>query len=112
MVILDDIKYALGILPGNDGFDEELLTYVNSYSASLVQFGLDEFDITIDEETLWPTLANLQLQALVKQYLVIRVKLMFDPSASETITRALEGSIPELVGRIQLIIEELEAALP
>lgn len=111
MTILDDVKYGLGVYPGNDGFDDELLMYINSVGATLVQFGVDEFDIEIEDQTDWPTLANQQIQALVKQYTIIRVKLVFDPSASETITRALEAMVPDLEGRIALIVEEV-AAVP
>ena len=110
MTVLDDVKYGLGIVPGNDGFDNELLMYINSVGAVLVQLGVAEYDISIDEETEWPTLDNQQIEALAKQYTIIKVKLTFDPSANQTITAALEGSLPELEGRIKLIIEEVEAA--
>ena len=110
MTILDDVKYGLGIVPGNDGFDNELLMYINAVGATLVQFGVIEYDISIDDETEWPVLDNQQIQALVKQYTIIKVRLVFDPSANQAITTALEGSLPELEGRIKLIVEQVEAA--
>lgn len=107
MTMLDDVKYGIGILPSNDGFDDELLMHMNSVGATLVQHGVDEFDLDIDNQTDWPTLGNQQIKALVKQYFIVKVKLVFDPSASETINKSLEGIIPELEGRIGLIVEEL-----
>lgn len=107
MTVLDDVKYGIGILPANDGFDNELLMHLNGVGATLVQLGVDEYDIDISEQTDWPVLGNQQIQALVKQYATIKVKLLFDPSASETITKALEGSVTELEGRIGIIVEEL-----
>jgi hypothetical protein len=109
MTILDDVKYGLGILPGNDGFDNELLMYINTVGAVLVQFGVSQYDIVIDDESEWPTLDNQQIEALVQHYTTIKVKLVFDPSANQTITTALEASLPELEGRIKLIVEEVEA---
>lgn len=111
MTLLDDIKYGIGINPGNDGFDNELLIHINSIAANLVQFGVIDYDVVIDEDTYWPILDNFQIESLVKQYIVIKVKLVFDPSASQSITAALERSIPELEGRIKLIVEEVEAGV-
>ena len=111
MTILDDVKYGLGIVPGNDGFDNELLMYTNGVGATLVQLGVGDYDISIDEETAWPALSNQQIEALVKQYTIIKVKLAFDPSANQAIANAMAGSLPELEGRIKLIIEEVEAAV-
>lgn len=111
MTILDDVKYGLGIIPGNDGFDNELLMYINGVGANLVQLGVVEYDIIVDEETEWPALDNQQIEALVKQYTTIKVKLIFDPSANQTITAALERSLPELEGRIKLVVEEVAAGV-
>jgi len=110
MTILDDVKYGLGILPTNDGFDNELLININSVAANLVQLGIIDYDIVIDDGTTWPVLVNFQIEALIKQYIIIKVKLIFDPSANQSITEALKGSLPELEGRIKLIVEE--EALP
>lgn len=107
MTILDDVKFGLGISPDNDGFDNELLMHINSNAAALVQIGVVEYDILIDEETDWPTLANQQIEALVKQWSTIKVKLIFDPSANESITKALTSSLPELEGRMSLVVEEV-----
>jgi len=111
MTILDDVKYGIGISPGNDGFDNELLIHINSVAANLVQFGLIDYDIVIDETNEWPILDTFQQEALVKQYIIIKTKLVFDPSANQTITGAYERVLPELEGRIQLLVEELEAGV-
>jgi len=111
LTILDDVKYGIGISPGNDGFDNELLIHINSVAANLVQFGLIDYDIVIDETNEWPILDTFQQEALVKQYIIIKTKLVFDPSANQTITGAYERVLPELEGRIQLIVEELEAGV-
>jgi hypothetical protein len=106
-LILEDTKIVLGIIPDNLGFDSELLMFINSAKASLVQFGLTEFDIDIDESTSWPTLDTEALTSLTKHYLMIKVKLTFDPTASETIAKIISGSVVELEGRINYEVEEI-----
>lgn len=107
MTILDDVKSSIGVSLSNDGFDEELLTYINSTAASLSQVGVDEFNISIDDGTEWPTLSTQELVALTKHYLILKTKILFDPSASDSINKALEASVPVLEGRISLIVFEL-----
>lgn len=110
MTILDDVKNGTSVGLFNDGFDDELLMLINSAAASLSQIGVSEFNIEIDDGTLWPTLATQELTALTKHYIVLKTKIAFDPSASEAINRALEASVPVLEGRISLIVFELTVA--
>ena len=106
-LILEDIKIGLGILPDNLGFDSELLMFTNSAKANLVQFGLTEFDIDIDESTVWPTLGSEALTSHSKFYLLIKVRQTFDPTASETIAKVIEASVVELEGRINYEVQEI-----
>lgn len=101
MVILTDIKTSLGILEDNLGFDSELLMFINSAAASLVQLGVAEMDIFIEEETEWPiTFPNDQVKFMVKHFISLKVRQTFDPVASETISNTLSSSATELEGRI------------
>ena len=106
-LILEDIKIVLGILPDNLGFDPELLMFINSAKATLVHFGLTEFDINIDENTEWPTLGSEAVMSHVKTYLLIKVKQNFDPTASETIANVMSSSVEELEGRITYEVQEI-----
>jgi len=112
MTILDDVKNGIGLGLTNDGFDPELLMYVNSIGAELSQIGVAEFDIEIDDGTEWPALATQELTNLVKEYLPLSTKLVFDSSASETISKAFQNRKVVLEGRISLIVEEQAAAVP
>ena len=60
-IIVDDIKNSFGIQQNNLGFDEELLGFINSASSSLVQLGVSELDIEIEDDTRWPTFRSIQL---------------------------------------------------
>ncbi len=106
-LILEDIKEFLGILPDNLGFDPELLFFVNSAKANLVQLGLTEFDIDIDESTAWPTLGTEALTSFAKHYMAGKTRQTFDPTASETISRIIDATLVELEGRINYEVEEI-----
>lgn len=106
-IILEDTKLALGILPDNLGFDAELLLFINSAKANLVHFGLVEFDISIDENTEWPTLGSEAVMSHVKTYVLLKVKQNFDPTASETISNTVSSSVLELEGRINYEVQEI-----
>ena len=100
MTILEDVKTSVGILPDNLGFDSEVSMFINSAASSLVQLGVAEIDILIEEETEWPDFPNNQVGSLVKHFISLKVRQAFDPVASETIANTLSSSATELEGRI------------
>ena len=106
-IILENIKVSLGILPDNLGFDSELLMFINSAKSSLVQLGVVELDISINEGTMWPTFPNNLLEAMSKQYIHVKVRQTFDPTASETISITMSSAVNELEGRIAHEIAEV-----
>ncbi len=106
-IILEDIKIVLGILPDNLGFDPELLFFVNSAKANLVHLGVTEFDIDIDESTVWPTLGTEALTSFSKHYMATKTRQTFDPTASETIAKVIDATLLELEGRINYEVQEI-----
>ena len=106
-IILEDVKTALGIIPDNLGFDSELLIHVNSAKSILVQLGVAELDIPVGPSTEWPTFPSDLVESLTQHYMYAKVKLTFDPSASETISRTISSSVTQLEGRIAHEIAEV-----
>lgn len=104
--IIEEIKSAIGIPPDNLAFDSELVIGLNAAKGILVQQGVDELDITIDDATLWPTFNNDVVGELSKEYLRLKFKVVFDPIASETIQNTLAKYLAELEARIRHEIEE------
>ena len=104
--ILDEIKQSLGIMPDNLGFDLDLLIFLNSAIVNLIQLGVTEMDITITEETAWPSFTISTVGDLVKHYLNLKSRQTFDPTASETIARTVSDSVMEVENRITHEIEE------
>lgn len=106
-IILEDMKATLGILPDNLGFDQELLMFINSAKSSLIQLGVVELDVEIEEETEWPEFPNSEMEALSKHYMSLKVRQTFDPIPSETIARTISSSATELEGRIAHEVAEV-----
>lgn len=104
--ILEDIKISLGVMPDNLGFDLELLIFLNSIKVNLVQLGVTEMDIDIDETIGWPTFTNDTVAALTKHYILVKARQAFDPTASETIAKTFDKSVIELEGRLAHEVEE------
>jgi hypothetical protein len=105
-LIIEDVKKALAIEPNNLGFDGELYVNINSAKSVLVQLGVTELDINIDETTNWPVFNSDVVGEFAKHYMVLKVKSIFDPTASETIQKTLSEGITALESRIVHELDE------
>ena len=108
-IILEDIKVGLGIMPDNLGFNLELIIFLNSIKVSLVQLGVTEMNIDIDETTAWPSFGEATVGGLIKHYVLVKARQAFDPTASETIEKTFQNSAIQLEGRIAHEVEETAA---
>lgn len=107
-LILSDIKYYSGIQPDDPSFDGELLINVMSGIGVVKQLGVNPVVFEVDSETTWATMfptITPSLLALVKNYLSLYVRRVFDASGSGTISNVLKQREDELVWRI---VEEVE----
>ena len=104
--IVEQVKSSLGVPVDNFGFDEELMIHINAAKSTLIQFGVDELDIDIDDTTVWPVFNSDIVGELSKQYIVLRVRVIFDPIASETIAKQFNEWLGILEARINHEIEE------
>lgn len=101
--ILTSIKKLLGIAEEYNHFDADLIMHINSVFAILTQLGvgpLDGFSIT-DNSAVWSDFIsdNTKL-SFVKSYTHLKVKLLFDPPLSSSVTDAMNRMISELEWRI------------
>lgn len=106
-IILQDVKTHVGILTDNLGFDSELLMFIGSAKANLVQLGVVELDIVLDASTEWPIFPNDTVGSLSKHYMYAKTRQLFDPIASETISDTMSDSVAELEGRIAHEVAEV-----
>lgn len=102
--ILYSVKDGLGDIPeGDNGFDNEIITCINSVFGTLNQIGVgpDDGFMIEDESTTWEDyLGDSKKLQMVKSYVILKVKQMFDPSQSSVLIEAQNKIIAELEWRI------------
>ena len=110
--ILKTIRKMIGgILIGDDEegpFDLDLIIHINSVLQTLNQLGcgVEDFEITGLGETwaefLGTSFPNLNM---VKSYVALKVRLMFDPPTSSTLLQAMKDQVDELEWRINCKVD-------
>lgn len=101
--ILLSIKKSLGITYDYTHFDLDIIQAINSVFSILTQLGVgpsDGFKI-VDETAKWSEYLNEDLTLnLVQSYMFGKVRLIFDPPASSTVTESMNRMLSELEWRI------------
>lgn len=101
--ILTSIKKMLGIMEEYEHFDMDLTIHINTVLSILTQLGIGPstgFSI-IDETTTWSDWTSLPKDLeLVKTYLFLRTRLLFDPPTSGSVASSYEDVIKELEWRM------------
>lgn len=108
MTMLEDIKTIIGVPVGTTAFDVELIFNLKAVISGLPQIGVEEYaGVTVDENSDWPAIADLDLGQLVQQFVVMKVKNEFNPKANQAISQTISEHMTELEGRIMLMVDEL-----
>lgn len=102
------IKKKLGITPDYHAFDEDVITAINSTLMIVNQLGVGKEGFVIeDEKALWTDfLGEDKSMEAVKDYIFIKVKLLFDPPTSSFVITALEKQASEYEFRLNVIAEQ------
>ena len=102
--ILTSIKKLLGITEEYTHFDADIIMHINSVFMILMQLGIgpaNGFSIS-DDSAVWSDfLSDATWFELVKSYVYIKVKLIFDPPQSGTLVSAMEKQASEFEWRCQ-----------
>lgn len=106
--ILTSIKKMLGITADYTHFDEDIIMHINSVFMILNQLGVgpsDGFYIE-DYTTVWADYIDdpSRLQ-MIKSYMYMKVKLLFDPPASSTVMKCIEDQIREFEWRLNVAVD-------
>ena len=105
--ILTSIKKLLGVAEDYSEFDEYIMTHINSVFLNLTQLGVGpEEGFMIEDNTAeWEDFINgsVQLQA-VKTYVYLKVRLLFDPPLSSSVTESINRMIAELEWRLNAAV--------
>lgn len=110
--ILNTIKNMLD-LPNTDDstYDTQLVLLINSAFATLTDLGAgpsEGFRI-YDSSEEWLDFETTRLVDFVKEYIYLRVKVVFDPPQSQMILEAYKQEISEKEWRIGRLIDERNA---
>ena len=108
--ILLSIKKLLGIESEYDCFDVDIIIHVNSVFLVLNQLGVgpeEPFEIFGDEEE-WTDFFSLSESIpinLVKSYMYLKVRLLFDPPNTGVLHEAMERQVQEFEWRLKVQAE-------
>lgn len=101
--ILDDIKKLLNLSKENTSFDTDIIIHINSVFMILNQLGVgpvEGFRIS-DSTTKWESyITNIDDLDSIKTYIYLKVKMIFDPPLSTTVTESFKESIKEFEWRL------------
>lgn len=114
--ILNSVKKMLGIEADYDHFDPDILMAINSTFTVLCQLGVgpdEEFSIE-GPETTWSDFFALCDKPinLVKSYIYLKTKLLFDPPTTGVLHEAMERQIQEFEWRLNVADENYELNNP
>ena len=105
--ILTSIKKVLGISEDYKHFDKDLIMHINSAFLILTQLGVgpsEGFYIT-DENDIWDDFTEGTNIELVKSYMYLKVKLLFDPPLSSAAIESTNRMIAEFEWRLNVAVE-------
>ena len=106
--ILQSVKKQLGITPDYTHFDADIITGINSAFMILNQLGVgpdDPFTITGADE-VWTDFIEDGKIELVKSYIPLRVKLLFDPPTNSFLVENINRQIAEFESRMNIEAEK------
>ena len=107
--ILQTVKVMLGYLTQEGDtpdpeFDMPFIVYINSAMNTLTQLGYgpeNGYEITGYDETWSDYLESNKNFNMIKEYISLKVKQMYDPGNSSALTTQIEKKIAELEWRIR-----------
>lgn len=106
--ILLSTKVVLGLDEGYDAFDADITTFINSALSILDQLGVgvDGGFFILGEDEIWDDL-NLPANQLnlVKTYIFLKVRMLFDPPTTSFTIAAYEKQLEEYEFRLMTFVE-------
>lgn len=109
--ILNTTKHMLGVEPEYTHFDNDIINDINAAINVLSQIGAVKKDYAIEgpTETFEDMMGDdLKKAMMVKTYIYHKVKLMFDPPLSGSVSDIIEKQIAELEWRLNVELDNPE----
>ena len=106
--ILDNLKRDLGVVVDDDVFDGEIIMAANTAFMTLHQLGVGPSDVFIltDNTQIWNDFTtDVDRLPMIKSYVFIRTRLLFDPPSNSQLASALEDQRKEYEWRLNSAVE-------
>ena len=103
--ILTSIKKLLGVAEDYTHFDTDIIFHINSVFATLSQIGIKPEGFSIEDKyTTWDEYLNdSTCLHLVKVYVQLKVRLLFDPPSSSIVQASIDSHIKEYEWRLSIL---------
>ena len=101
--ILLSVKDYLSVSPEEDAFDQELILHINSAFMILRQLGVGPETpfVVEDETTTWQEFTDDDsILPVIKSYVTLKVRTLFDFPNSSSLSEALKNAISEYEWRL------------
>lgn len=107
--ILESIRRGCQIDQDSDDFDEDLMPIANAVFAKLERLHAGPAFMLAGPEALWSGyISDTVLLGFVKQYMLKKVRLSFDPPSSSSVADAFKKEVDELEWNIIEYLENKE----
>lgn len=106
--ILQTIKKLIGIDENYNAFDLDIMIAINSAFSILNQLGVGPekmFSISGPDETWSDFFSDSERIDLVKSYIYLKVRLLFDPPSTGVLHEAIERQISEFEWRLMIQVD-------
>lgn len=106
--ILMTIKQMLNVAPEETAFDTQIAVFINSEFMTLGQLGIGPGYFPVrDANVKWTDFSkDPELIDTLKEYIYIRVRMMFDSPASSVMAESYNSKIAELQFRLNVQAEK------
>ena len=107
--ILTSVKKGVGgIVEMDESFDDDIILYINTVFSKLAQLGVGPktgFRIN-DKSTTWTDFVGDDPRLeMVKSFVILSVRMLFDPPTSGSVSSAMKEQIAEYEWRLQAQVE-------
>lgn len=106
--VLTSIKKLLGLAEDYTHFDDDIIMHINSVLFILAQLGVNaEKNFSINDKTaVWDDyISPIQNLQVIKTYIYLRVRLLFDPPLSSALVEVMKTQANELEWRIMIDVD-------
>ena len=102
--ILTSIKKLLGIMSDYTNFDDDIIIHINTAFAMLNQLGVGPEGgfMIVDANSRWKDYTTEKNLNMVKTYIYLKVRLLFDPPTSSALIESINRTLSEIEWRIFL----------